>query len=213
MSEYSQSALAILRKPWLTMQWYAVPLFVILLYIIINEFSKKNYNVLLGAAALWGMDLFNELWNSMVFFGTGRAPVWGTPGSVGNTSFLILIGYNLEISIMFAILGIVACKQLIADPKKKVLGINNRVLAAIVMTTLAVAIECFLNYTGVLTWEYPWWSRKVPYLIWLIGYLPFYTMAFIVHDMKKRKNQFITLGIIFGVDLLLIIVLACVGWI
>jgi hypothetical protein len=24
-----------------------------------------------------------------------------------------------------------------------------------------------------------------PYLIWLFGYLPFFTMAFVVHDMRR----------------------------
>jgi hypothetical protein len=94
----------------------------------------------------------------------------------------------------------------------KILGINNRVVMAVIYTTLAVAIECFLNYAGLLTWEYPWWSRSVPYLVWLIGYLPFFTMAFVVHDMKKMKNKLITLGIIFGVDILALVVFGLMGW-
>ncbi len=92
------------------------------------------------------------------------------------------------------------------DPKQKILGVNNRVFLAVLFTTLAVIVECFLNYSGLLTWEYPWWSLKCPYLICLIGYLPFFTMAFVVHDMKKMKNKFIALGVIFGVDIILLVV-------
>ena len=44
-----------------------------------------------GGAALWGMDLFNEIWNSIVFHASGFAPVWGTPGGVGDTALLLLI--------------------------------------------------------------------------------------------------------------------------
>lgn len=212
MSDYSLSALEILRNPQATMKWYVVPLLLVVMYIAYNEVRQKNWNVLLGAAALWGMDLFNEIWNSIVFHASGFAPVWGTPNGVGGTALLLLIGYNIEISFMFFLLGIVSCMALPKDPKAKILGVNNRVFYAVLYTTLAVAIECFLNYAGLLTWEYSWWSIRNPWLIWLIGYLPFYTMAFIVHDMKTRKRQFTALGIIFGIDLLLLLVFGAIGW-
>jgi hypothetical protein len=212
MSDYSLSALSILRNPQLTLKWYVVPLLLIVMYIYTKEAHEKNWNVILGGIALWGMDLFNEIWNSIVFHATNFAPVWGTPMGVGDTALLILIGYNIEISFMFAMMGIMACLSLPKDPKQKILGINNRVFLAVLFTTLAVIVECFLNYSGLLTWEYPWWSLKCPYLIWLIGYLPFFTMAFVVHDMKKMKNKFIALGVIFGVDIILLIVFGLMGW-
>lgn len=82
-----------------------------------------------------------------------QAPVWGTPANVGDTSLLILIGYNIEISIMFFIMGMAAVLSLPEDKKKKIFGINNRVLFAVVLTTCAVLVECFLNYAGILTWN------------------------------------------------------------
>ncbi len=212
-SEFTESALRILRQPQQTLQWYIIPILLLFIYVVSNEVRQKNWNILLGACALWGMDLFNELWNSYVCFGSNFAPVWGTPMGVGNTAYLILIGYNVEISFMFFLLGISACMLLPKDKHKKILGINNRVFFAVVMTTAAVCIECFLNYAGILTWEYSWWSIKCPWLIWLIGYLPFFTMAFIVHDLNTRKKQFLTLGCIFGVDLILIIIGASIGYI
>ena len=212
MSDYSLSALSILRNPQLTLKWYVVPLLLVVMYIYTKEAHEKNWNVILGGIALWGMDLFNEIWNSIVFHATNFAPVWGTPMGVGDTALLILIGYNIEISFMFAMMGIMACLSLPKDPKQKILGINNRVFLAVVYTTLAVVVECFLNYSDLLTWEYPWWSLQFPYLIWLIGYLPFFTMAFVVHDMKKMKNKLLTLGIIFGVDIVLLVVFGFMGW-
>ncbi len=212
MTEYSRSALEILRNPQATMKWYIIPLLLVVLYVYYREMANRNYNVVLGAIALWGMDLFNEIWNSIVFHATGFAPVWGTPGSAGDTSLLLLIGYNVEISFMFAILGIVACLGLPADKKMKILGINNRLFFIVVLTTLAVAIECFLNVSGLLTWEYPFWSVECPWLIWLIGYAPFFTMAFLVHDMKRRKSQFMALGIIFSVDISLLSIFGSIGW-
>ena len=212
MSDYSNSAMQILRNPQATLKWYVVPLLLIVLYIYAKEAKQKNYNVVLGGIALWGMDIFNEIWNSIVFHATSFAPVWGTPMGVGDTALLLLIGYNIEISFMFALLGIYFCLTLPEDKKKKILGINNRIFLIVFNTLLAVCIECFLNYSGLLTWEYTWWSLKNPYLIFLLGYLPFFTMAAIVHDMKKRKNQLITLAIIFGVDILCLIIFGCIGW-
>ena len=108
-------------------------------------------------------------------------------------------------------MGVAACLMLPEDKHAKILGVNNRVFYAVALTTLSVCIECFLNWCGVLTWEYSWWSRSCPWLIWLIGYLPFFTMAFVVHDMEKMKNKLLTLGIIFGVNIACLIVFGAMG--
>lgn len=212
-SGYTQSSLEILRQPQQTLHWYVIPIFLLVLYVVTKELSEKHYKILLGGLALWGVDLFNEIWNSMVCFISGYAPVWGAPVGVGDTAWLILIGYNVEISMMFLILGITACLMLPKDPKVKILGINNRVFLCIVLTTLAVIIECFLNYCGILTWEWPFWQRSCPWLIWLIGYLPFFTAAFYVHDRPTVKDSAKVVGGILGFDLVLLIICAFMGWI
>lgn len=213
-SEYTQSALEILRKPELTMQWYIVPLFVILLYAINRELHDKNYKVVLGGLALWGVDIFNEIWNSMVCFISGYAPVWGTPViGAGKTAWLLMIGYNVEISIMFLFMGMMACHTLPEDKHKKILGINNRIVLAVVLTTAAVIVECFLNYCGVLTWEWSFWQRKCPWILWLIGYLPFFCAAFYAYDRPTIKQSVKFVGLILGVDAVLIVICAIMGWI
>ena len=110
------------------------------------------------------------------------------------------------------IMGISACLMLPEDRKKKILGINNRVLIAVIMTTAAVLVECFLNYSGILTWEWPFWQRRVPWLLWLIGYLPFFAMAFYVHDRPTVKSALKVDGIILGGDLVLLIAGGIAGW-
>ena len=212
-SENTQSALTILRNPELTMKWYIVPIFVILLYVINKELHEKNYKIVLGGLALWGVDIFNEIWNSMICFISGYAPVWGTPANVGGTAWLLMIGYNIEISIMFLFMGMMACHMLPEDRHAKILGINNRIFYAVVLTTTAVIVECFLNYCGVLTWEWAFWQRSCPWVLWLIGYLPFFSAAFYVHDRPTIKQSVIAVGTILGFDALLIIVCAIFGWI
>ena len=53
-SEYTQSALEILRDPQKTMHWYIVPLLLITMYIVTKQLHEKNYKVVLGGFALWG---------------------------------------------------------------------------------------------------------------------------------------------------------------
>ena len=97
-----------------TLNWYIVPIFVIVMYLFVSEIKKKHYNVVFGAAAFWLEDVFNETWNSMVYATTGQ-PVWGTTAA-GHSALQILIGYNIEISFMFMVLGMFACKMLPGSP-------------------------------------------------------------------------------------------------
>jgi hypothetical protein len=153
--------------------------------------------------AYWGMDWFNEIWNGLVFHFTQYAPVWGAPGK---TAFLILIGLNIEICFMFAIAGITFGKMLPKDKHMKVLGVPNRLLFAITGAIFCVFVEILLNSVGALTWDYPWWSARAPWLIFLCGYFHFFLVSFWVHDMEKIKNKAITVGTIFAVDIIALVV-------
>ena len=51
-------------------------------------------------------------------------------------------------------------------------------------------------------------------LIFLIGYLPFFAMAFWVHDMKTIKSKLIAVGTIWGIVIIsLIVFIPILGWI
>jgi hypothetical protein len=211
MTDAAQRALEILRDPS-QFKWYVIPFLALIFYVYTVEVEKKNWNIVLAGLAFWGMDWFNEIWNSLVFHFTGYAPVWGAPG--GNTAFLILIGLNIEITFMFSISGIIWSKMLLPDKKAKILGIPNRAFIAVVGSIFCVVIECVLNAAKVLTWDYSWWNRGAPWLIFLIGYLTFFIMAFWVFDMKTMKSKLIAVGTIWGVVILsLIIFIPVLNWI
>jgi len=210
MTEFSRQALAILRDAS-QFKWYVIPLLAIVFYIYTTEMEKKNWSLVLAGLAFWGMDWFNEIWNALVFHFTGYAPVWGAPG---NTAFLILIGLNIEIMFMFAIAGIVWTKMLPPDRKTKVLGIPNRAFIAVAGAIFCVIIEILLNAANALTWEYSWWSASAPWLIFLFGYLTFFVIAFWVFDMKTIKSKLITVGTIWGVVIVsLIVFIPILKWI
>jgi hypothetical protein len=202
MTESAQQALSILRDGSL-FQWYLITLFALVVYVYANEIEKRNWSLVFAGLAFWGMDWFNEIWNGLVLHFTQYAPVWGAPGK---TAYLILIGLNIEICFMFAIAGIAFSKMLPKDKKMKMLGIPNRLLFAIVGSVFCVFVECLLNAVGALTWDYSWWNAGVPWLIFLVGYLPFFLVAFWVFDMESVKKKMITVGSILGFDVICLVV-------
>ncbi len=210
MAESAQQALALLRDGS-HFQWYIIPLLLLVMYVYANEVEKKNWSLVLAGLAFWLMDWFNEIWNGLVFHFTGFAPVWGTPDN--GSALVLLIGLNIEITFMFSIMGIVMCKMLPSDKNLKILGINNRLVFAVVGAILAVCIECLLNWVGALTWEYSWWNLGAPWLIWLIGYLPFFLVSYWVLDMKTMKSKLLTVGIIAAVDIISLLIFIPLGWI
>jgi hypothetical protein len=196
-TEASLEALRILRDGG-QFQWYVIPLFALAVYVYAVEIERRNWNLVLAGLAFWGMDWFNEIWNGLVFHFTQRAPVWGAPG---DTAYLILIGLNIEICFMFAVSGVAFSKMLPAERSMRLLGAPNRVVLAVLGAAFCVFVEVLLNAVNALTWDYPWWSARAPWLIFLVGYLPFFGMAFWVHDMKSLRSKTTAVGVIFTIDI------------
>lgn len=243
--EMLEQAMQCPSDPIFGLKWYIVPLFVIWLFLIVNEIRQKRFSVVFGAAAFWLWDVFNETWNAMVYATTGQ-PVWGTTAA-GGSALQILVGYNIEISFMFFILGMLTCKLLkttegyegqgffdanknwLDDPnnmyykankkkseltpeeyKTKVKAILGRIGVIVFGSIAAVIIEILLNKCNVLTWEKPWWQPNFPFILFLIGYVPFYVAAVVIHDLP-RKWQLIGLGAILFVVVLLLIISGSLG--
>ncbi len=204
MTESAAQALSILRDPS-QFQWYVIPLFALVVIVYANEIERRNWSLVFAGLAYWGMDWFNEIWNGLVFHFTQYAPVWGAPGA---TAYLILIGLNIEICFMFAVAGIGFAKMLPPDKRMKVLGVPNRLFFAIAGSIFCVIVEILLNAANALTWEYAWWNAGAPWLIFLIGYLPFFLVSFWVYDMESVRKKAITVGSILGFDLVCLILFA-----
>lgn len=183
-------AQALVRDPS-HFQWYLIPLLLIVLYLYAEQVAARRWSLVLAGLAFWLMDWINEIWNALLFHFSGFAPAWATPGG---SAYVILIGLNVEISLMFAVMGLFAVRILPFDRYLTVLGINNRWLFAAVNSCLCVLVEIWLNHLGALTWEWPYWNAKFPYLIWAIGYMPFFLVAYWVHDMVSRRAQIAVVG-------------------
>jgi len=203
--ELTDQALALLRNP-AVFQWYVIPLLALVMYVYANEFSKKNFKVIAAGFALYGVHWFYEILNALIQKFSGHA-LWTVPAG---TSYLLLIGVGIELSLMFSVAGLVMSKFLPEDPKKKILGINNRIVFAVLNAAMFSVIEIFLATTPAFHWVYPWWGA-LP--VFVTVYIPFFLAAFLCHDWQpKTQKRF--LAWIWGIDAAALIVFAGIlGWI
>lgn len=189
--------------------WSVITLFVLVVYVYSSEVASGNFKGIFAGLAFLAVDLFNETWNSLVFHFTDHAPAWSVQGQ---SAYVILIGLNLEIALMFSIAGIVACKTLPPDPHMRIAGLPNRWFFALFWSAVSVVVEIWLNSIGVLTWEHAWWDARHPYLIFLVGYLPFYAAAYWVHDMGEHSKQVRAVAGLLGFDVAAMTACGMAGW-
>ncbi len=197
--EATAQALSILRIGE-NFQWYVIPLLALVVYIYFNEISKKNWRGVAAGLALYMTHWFFEILNALIQHFSGHA-LWTVPTG---TSFLLLVGVGIELSLMFSVAGLVMSKLLPDDPKQKILGINNRLLFAIGNAAFFAFIEIFLAMTPAFVWVYPWWGA-LP--VFVTVYIPFFLAAFWAYDQKPRlQTRFI--GGLFAVNALALILFA-----
>ena len=179
------------------MSFHCLPWFI---YVYTNEISKKNWKGIAAGLSLYLVHWFYEIVNALIQYASGHA-LWTVPTG---TSFLLLIGVGIELSLMFSVAGLVLSKVLPEDPKMKILGVNNRIFFAVVNAALFSIIEIFLAKTPAFHWVYSWWGA-VP--VFITVYIPFFVVSFLCYDWKP-KVQRIVIGALFIVDALMMIVFA-----
>jgi len=192
-------ALAILRSgdPF---QWYVITLLAFTVYVYINEISKKNWKGIAAGLSLYMVHWFVEIINALIQHFTGHA-LWTVPTG---TAFLLLVGVGVELSFMFSIAGLIFSKLLPADPREKILGINNRLAFVIGNAAFFSFVEIFLVKTPTFVWVYPWWGA-IP--VFITVYIPFFAAAFYVHDWKPRA-QILFISSLFVINALSLVVFA-----
>jgi len=197
--ELTQQALGILRNTD-TFQWYFIPLLAFVVYIYFNEIQNKNWKGVAAGLALYMVHWFYEIMNALIQHFSGHA-LWTVPGG---TSFLLLIGVGWELSMMFAVAGLIFSKVLPEDPKMKILGINNRVFFAIANAAFFSIFEIFLARTPAFHWVYEWWGA-LP--VFITTYIPFFLAANFAYDWKP-KTQKLFIGTLFVINAVMLIVFA-----
>jgi hypothetical protein len=190
VAPFTREAEHVLRAPGL-FQWSTVTLLALVVYVYAVEIERRNWDAVLTGLAFWLMDWVNELINALVLHFDGHAALWTVTGT---SSYVILIGLNIEISLFFAINGVIFAKLLPPDRSMRILGIPNRWALAIALSLVSVGVELLLHADGVFHWYYWWWNVATFPVIVVFGYLTFYVVAFTVHDMPRRATQLKTVG-------------------
>jgi len=200
----------LLRAPGM-FDWSTVTLLALVVYVYAVEVQQGNWSVVLAGTAFWLMDWANEIANALVLHFNGHAALWTV---TGRSSYTILIGLNIEITLFFAVNGVVFAKLLPADRAKRILGLPNRWALSIGLSLVSVAVELLLHADGVFHWYYWWWNVASFPVIAVFGYLTFYVVAFTVHDMPRRASQVRAVGLLAGLNLLAGLVFGpLLGWI
>jgi hypothetical protein len=207
---FTRQAEHLLRAPGM-FDWSTVTLLALVVYVYTVEVQQGNWSVVLAGAAFWLMDWANEIVNALVLHFNGHAALWTV---TGRSSYTILIGLNIEITLFFAVNGIVFAKLLPADRAKRILGLPNRWALSIGLSLVSVGVELLLHADGVFHWYYWWWNVASFPVIVVFGYLTFYVVAFTVHDMDSRSRQIRVVGALAGANLLAGFVFGpLLGWI
>jgi hypothetical protein len=193
-----------------TFEWSTVALLAFALYVYSVEVERQRWDIVLAGLALWSMDWFNELVNSAIFHITDEAPLWAV---TGDTSFLILIGLTVEISLMFLVAGVAFVKFLPPDPRLRILGLPNRAFFVLSFSIFCVVVEYFLEWTGYFHWHYWWWNTGMPIPIVIFGYATFFAIAAWVYDMgDDLRRQIRVVGTVAAIDVALAVGLGVAGW-
>ncbi len=214
MTKASEQALERLRDPS-TLEWYAIPLLAIVLYLYAKEAARARrtgkWDAIHAGLTLFGMDFVNETINGWILNLTHRSALWTAPGK---TALRTMVGWNLEIMFMFALAGLVFFHTLSTERDAKILGLPDRWFWAIAYSAFCVAVEWMLNVGGLLVWEYPFWNRSFAgvWLIFLFGYFHFYVATILVLAMRSERRP-IAIGAIYGVAVAMNVVgMGVLGW-
>jgi hypothetical protein len=191
-------------------QWSTVFLLGVVFYVYSVEVERRRWDIILAGLALWFMDWFNELMNSAVLHISDRAALWTV---TGHTSYLILIGLTIELTLFFLMAGVVFVKFLPPDRTMRIVGIPNRWVYVVGFSCLSVVVEIFLHATGYFHWEYWFWNVPFVPLIVIFGYMTFYGVAAWVFDMRENhRRQVAVVGAIAGIDAVLALGFGLAGW-
>jgi hypothetical protein len=201
ITDAAREALEILRDGS-RFNWSTIPLLGFVFYVYAVEVERRRWDIVLAGLAFWLMDWFNELVNSAVLHISDRAPLWAV---TGDTSYLILVGLNVEISMLFLVSGVIFVKSL--PPR------GHRLALVFAFSCLCVLVEVFLESTGYFTWEYWWWNTPFVPLIVVFGYMTFFGIAAWVYDMgDDRRRQLRVVGGLAALNVALGVGLGLAGW-
>lgn len=192
--------------------WTFIFILAVVFYVYWTEIKNKNYQAVYAGLALYGVHWLYEIVNAVI----GRVfgyPLWSV--SNASTTFILLIGVCWELSMMFALAGIISFKMLPDDRSKRYFtkggkkGLSCKLVGAVEMAVLFALFESFLAGTsnGSFLWVYKWWG-VLP--VFITTYIPFFLASNYVPDMEPKKRRRFLIGL-WGLVAVLLVILIPAG--
>jgi hypothetical protein len=88
------------------------------------------------------------------------------------------------------------------DKRRRFLGLPNRLACALGFAALCVLVEILLNRAGALTWHYPFWNARAPWLIFAAAYFPLILFTYWVYDLEDIRAKALVVGVLYAFDIL-----------
>jgi hypothetical protein len=194
--------------------WTFIFILAVVFYVYWTEIHNKNYKAVFAGLALYGVHWLYEIGNAIIGHFAGY-PLWSVSNE--STTFILLIGVCWELSMMFALAGIISFKMLPGDRNKRYFakngwkGISCKLVCALEMALMFALFESFLAATdnNSFIWVYKWWG-VLP--VFITTYVPFFLASNYVPDMKpeKRNTFLITEWALVAVMLIILIPLGII---
>ena len=175
--------------------WTFIFILAVVFYVYWTEIHNKNWKAVWAGLALYGVHWLYEIANGVIGHFAGY-PLWTVSNQ--STTFILLIGVCWELSMMFALAGIISWKMLPQDTSKRYFtkggtrrGISCKLVGALEMALLFALFESFLAATSnhSFIWVYRWWG-VLP--VFITTYVPFFLASNYVPDWEpKRRNRFL----------------------
>lgn len=187
--------------------WTFIFILAVVFYVYWTEIRNKNTKAVCAGLALYGVHWMYEIVNALIRHVFGY-PLWTVSNQ--STTFILLIGVCWELSMMFALAGIISWKMLPDDTSVRYFakngkkGISCKLVGAVEMAVLFALFESFLAGTSnnSFIWVYKWWG-VLP--VFITTYVPFFLASNFVPDMEPKKRTRFLVGLWGLVALCLVI--------
>lgn len=184
MTTESAAALQQLRKAG-AFDWSIIAQLSFVLYAYASAVRRGALRAVALGLGFWGLEFVWEMFNALVLHVSQHAPLWSV---TGKSVFVLYVGLNLEISLMFAVLPLVLFQLLPEDPLQTILGLPSRVFIPIAVGIFCVTIEVLLNRAGVLHWSWPFWRWPHVWLIVVAYCAPCVALVWLHDHLSLRQS-------------------------
>ena len=209
MTDPSLEALSRLRSG-ASFDWSLLTAVAVVLYVYSSLVRQRRLGDAALGIAFWGVELLWEMFNGLILHFSEYSALWTV---AGRSSFILYVGLNIEISLLFLVAPIIVLNCLPELPHSRIAGVPSRLLISTLLGLLCVAVECVLNHWGVLLWAWRFWGWPHIWSIACVYIGSFWALCW-CHDNLPERSK-IGLCAVFGLLALVAhLVFACMlSWI